>query len=249
MQLLLLFYRVVRYFTSLSSFFDVFLCVYTFTAKVVLQSLENDNKTTQKLLKKSQPYFDISASFKILGMNWQLWYWIVDLSHEISNLVKNWLQLVTNKDNTTLQWKKAHRVWEQTIMGRFKNVKCKAPWHLSKTRLQELRWLCTKLKVCKDWPPVTAMFEFENRMKIADCLAFCSDRGLYFIGLMDIDPVYKNNFVAIVRSLNVVLQKSPPKTELERANIDLVQYNFYFIYFTVRTIIYFIFHLFYCTNI
>jgi hypothetical protein len=85
------------------------------------------------------------------------------------------------------------------------------------------------------------MFEFENRMKIADCLAFCSDRGLYFIGLMDIDPVYKNNFVAIVRSLNVVLQKSPPKTELERANIDLVQYNFYFIYFTVLSyIVYFI---------
>ena len=59
-------------------------------------------------------------------------------------------------------------------------------------------------------------------MKIADCLAFCGDRGLYFIGLMDIHMDYKKLFIQLVRSLNVFLQKSPKKIELTKANIDLV---------------------------
>ena len=156
-------------------------------------------------------------------MEWELWRWIVDLSHELANLVKNWLQLVTNKDGPTLHWKKAHREWEHEVMGRFRNIKSRAPWHLSKERLALLRWLCYKLRVCKDWSPITAMFEFENRMKIADCLAFCSDRGAYFIGLMDISREYKVQFLAVVRSVNVFLQKSPQKKDLQKAHADLVQ--------------------------
>ncbi len=77
-------------------------------------------------------------------------------------------------------------------------------------------------KVCKDWVPITAMFEFEHRMKIADCLAFCGDRGAYLIGLMDTREDYKILFLQLVRSLNVFLLKSPPKKDLKAANVDLV---------------------------
>ena len=66
------------------------------------------------------------------------------------------------------------------------------------------------------------MFEFEHRMKLADCLAFCGDRGAYFIGLMDIAIEYKILFLQLVRSLNVFLLKAPPIEELEQANVDLV---------------------------
>jgi hypothetical protein len=66
------------------------------------------------------------------------------------------------------------------------------------------------------------MFDFEHRMKLADCLAFCGDRGAYFIGLMDIDIEYKTLFLRIIRALNVFLQKAPPMETLEKANVDLV---------------------------
>jgi hypothetical protein len=64
-------------------------------------------------------------------------------------------------------------------------------------------------------------------MKIADCLAFCGDRGAYFIGLMDIAVEYKTLFLQIVRSLNVFLLKAPQKADLEKANVNLVCSNAY----------------------
>jgi transposase len=63
----------------------------------VLKSLAEDNKKGQQQTKKQEPYKDISAYFKIPGMQWDIHRWIVDLAHEIGNLVKNMLQLTTNK--------------------------------------------------------------------------------------------------------------------------------------------------------
>jgi hypothetical protein len=171
-------------------------------------------------------------------MDWDLWRWMVDLAHEFSNLIKNMLQLTTNKKKSALHWKKVQRDFEQKH-GRFKEFGAKAPWHISKERLFDLMWLCTKLRVCKDWVPITAMFEFEHRMKIADCLAFCGDRGAYFIGLMDIDVIYKKLFIQLVRTINVFLLKSPPKSELEKANIDLVMLRF--VFFLPFTVLYYVF--------
>ena len=61
----------------------------------LIKMQENFNSVEQT--KKQEPYKDISASFKIPGMTWDIKQWIVDLAHEIGNLIKNMLQLTTNK--------------------------------------------------------------------------------------------------------------------------------------------------------
>ena len=112
----------------------------------VLKSLAEDTKKQQTQTKKQEPYKDISASFKIPGMKWDIKQWIVDLAHEIGNLIKNMLQLTTNKKKTSLHWKKALRDFERKH-GRFKDIGTNAPWHHSKEVLADLIWLCTKLRV------------------------------------------------------------------------------------------------------
>ena len=106
----------------------------------------HSTQTQKNKTRKNEPYNDISASFQILGMDWDLWRWIVDLSHEISNLIKNMLQLTTNKKKTALHWKKALRDFEHKH-GRFTEYSTIAPWHMSKERLADFIWLCTRLRV------------------------------------------------------------------------------------------------------
>ena len=84
-------------------------------------------------------------------------------------------------------------------------------------------------------------------MKIADTLAFCGDRGAYFIGLMDIDVEYKILFLQIVRSLNVFLLKAPQKAELEKANVNLVCKNL--LRFTVYSDVLSFYLTFYCFTV
>jgi hypothetical protein len=112
----------------------------------VLKSEAEDNPTQQKQTKKEESYKDVSALFQIPSIDWDIERWIVDLAHEIANLIKNMLQLTTNRKKTALHWKKAQRDFEQKH-GRFKDIKTKAPWHISFEVLADLIWLCTKLRV------------------------------------------------------------------------------------------------------
>ena len=63
------------------------------------------------------------------------------------------------------------------------------PWHGSIARLQEIDALCVgKLKVCAEWPALTAVFGSARKLKIAEALAFAGDRGAYLLALTDVDP-------------------------------------------------------------
>jgi hypothetical protein len=78
------------------------------------------------------------------------------------------------------------------------------------------------IRVARDWPPVLNIFCHEQRLKIADSLAFCGDRGAYFIGLLDIELKYKVAFLQVIRALNVFLLKSGPFKDILQASADLV---------------------------
>ena len=99
------------------------------------------------------------------------------------------------------------KYWEEEKkQGRFrdfpkKNRVVQAPWHASKQVKNILTVLIRdgKFKTASAWPAVMPYFgEGHNKIKIAESLAFCGDRGAYFLSHLDIEPTLREHFVELL---------------------------------------------------
>ena len=116
--------------------------------KVLKSDAEDKTAKERKAVKTSESFLDVSPYFKIKELGFELDDFLVDFGHQIGNLVKHIIVLVTNKPGK-LSWSVGNREFEQISMGRFLDVlTTRAPWHLSDERLEELTWLCSMLRYC-----------------------------------------------------------------------------------------------------
>ena len=106
-------------------------------------------------------------------------------------------------------------------MGRYENLASNktAPWRISARYITILCLLMASktLKVADAWPRLLNYFSDDyEKIKLAESMAFCGDRGCYFIGLTDIQPTVKTLFLELLRVAGGFLKKTTMRVELER---------------------------------
>ena len=177
---------------------------------------------TQKTLKEiieKQPFKGVSVFATFFGPNWQMIKRAcIDPAHEVTNLVKDMLGLMLNKGAMEF---KPKRLTEEKKMGRYENLASNktAPWRISARYITILCLLMASktLKVADAWPRLLNYFSDDyEKIKLAESMAFCGDRGCYFIGLTDIQPTVKTLFLELLRVAGGFLKKTTMRVELER---------------------------------
>lgn len=178
--------------------------------------LANKSMTAGEYQKHMQAtsFKDVSVFTTIFGEDWDLIHRIAtDPAHELYNLVKDLLGLMCNSGS--MQFKAKY--WElEKKLGRFGNLKTHygapvAPWHISTQRKQILTSLIDSglFKGCDGWPKTISYFSDEyEKIKIAESMAFCGDRGKYFMGLTDIDDQFKLDFMELLKVADGLLAKT-----------------------------------------
>jgi hypothetical protein len=110
-------------------------------------------------------------------------------------------------------------------LGRFKNMRTsgEAPWKGSNECLQYIGWLVESglLRVPYGWPSMINYFHKNHKkgitkMKIAEALAFCGDRGVYLLALVDLDPAVKAVFIEVINVSCGLIKKANSKTDLKQ---------------------------------
>jgi hypothetical protein len=161
-------------------------------------------QTALKNLIADSPFKYVPVFTKYFGEDWDLISRIAtDPAHEFQNLVLDLLDLICNEGKMKLK----DKYWEEEKkQGRFrdfpkKNRVVQAPWHASKQVKNILTVLIRdgKFKTASAWPAVMPYFgEGHNKIKIAESLAFCGDRGAYFLSHLDIEPTLREHFVELL---------------------------------------------------
>jgi hypothetical protein len=167
---------------------------------------------------KEEPFKDISVFKEFFGDDWDLIKSIAcDPAHELQNLVKDLLALLTDQGNMHFKAK----LWRtEKQAGRFQEFSTHygvpvASWHISNkiktvlTRLIE----ANVLKVPEGWPATTSYFsEDYEKIKLAESMAFCGDRGVYYLGLADIEPSIRDDFIELVTVAGYFISKTTTGT-------------------------------------
>ena len=101
-----------------------------------------------------------------------------------------------------------------------------ASWHLSKKCKAVMTALIAsqRLKVPNSWPPTSAYFsEDYEKIKIAESMAFCGDRGAYFLSLTDIQPAVRDEFIELLHIAGSFVNKTMTPAEQRELQRRLVQ--------------------------
>ena len=202
---------------------------------------KNKSMTAKRLAEifEEQPFKGVSVFATFFGSKWQMIERTgIDPAHEISNLVKDMLALMLNKNAMEF---KPKRLEEEQKMGRYKNWSSnkKASWRISAQFIMILSTLLAsnQLKISAAWPRLLNYFTDEyEKIKLAEAMAFCGDRGCYFIGLTDIDPAVKQLFMELLRVVGGFMKKYTIRSQLLR----YLYYNVYiyiYIYFLFNSFI------------
>jgi len=168
---------------------------------------------------EEQPFKGVSVFATFFGSNWDMIKRAcIDPAHEVTNLVKDMLGLMLNKGAMEF---KPKRLVEEKLMNRYKNLASNkdAPWRISARFIAILCSLMssTTLKVADAWPRLLNYFSDDyEKIKLAESMAFCGDRGCYFVGLTDIQPKVKKLFLELLRVAGGFLKKTIPRVELDR---------------------------------
>jgi hypothetical protein len=183
--------------------------------------------TRSKLLEqaKKEPFKGVSVFQKFFGKHWDMIGRIaVDPAHEMHNLVRDMLGLLLSEG--AMDFKKK-RLDEEKKMSRFKNLKKPkdAGWIISAKRKAILDNLIARheLKVPEAWPRIINYFNEDFiKIKLAESMAFCGDRGAYFIGLTDVAPALRNNFIELLKVTGGFIAKTSAKANLKKLNNRLL---------------------------
>ena len=166
---------------------------------------------------KDNPFKGVSVFIEFFGEDWDMIRRIaIDPAHEFYNLVKDLLALVLSLKGMAF---KPNRLAEEQKMGRFKdlNNSKQAGWIVSQRTRTILSQLIKshKLKVPNSWPKTLDYFsEDYEKIKLAEAMSFCGDRGCYFLGLTDITPDLKELMVELLRVVSSFIKKKTSRTEL-----------------------------------
>ena len=185
----------------------------------------NITKEALKTILSENAFKGVSVFQRFFGPNWDMIRRIaVDPAHELHNLVKDMLGLILSDGAMDF---KPKRLKEEKLMGRFKELPTskKATWIMSDKRKAILSTLVTSrvLKVPEAWPRILNYFnEDYEKIKLAESMAFCGDRGAYFIGLTDIAPALQKNFIELLKVAGGFIAKSSTPADLKRMNDRLV---------------------------
>ena len=185
----------------------------------------NITKEALKQILSDQPFKGVSVFQRFFGPNWDMIRRVaVDPAHELHNLVKDMLGLLLSDGAMDF---KPKRLAEEKLMGRFKNLQNsrQAAWILSAKRKLILDALIEsrQLKVPEAWPRILNYFnEDYEKIKLAESMAFCGDRGAYFIGLTDIAPALQKNFIELLKVAGGFIAKTSKPADLNRLNDRLV---------------------------
>ena len=173
-------------------------------------------KCLEEVVKKN-PFKGVSVFTEFFGEDWDMIRRIaIDPAHEFYNLVKDLLALVLSLKSMAF---KPKRLEEEKKMGRFKDLKNskEADWIIS----QRIRTILSqvikshKLKVPDSWPKTLDYFsEDYEKIKLAEAMSFCGDRGAYFLGLTDIHPDIKELMVELLRVVSSFIKKRTSRVEL-----------------------------------
>ena len=96
---------------------------------------------------------------------------------------------------------------DNEVPGAKRYKRKKFPWQATVNNQAAIDEACDHLKCPADWPKVFRTFSESTSMKIADALAFCGDRGCYFLGQMDIAVKVRVEFQAALNALGSFLLK------------------------------------------
>ena len=147
----------------------------------------------------------------------------VDPAHEFYNLVKDFLALIG--DCSKMKLKRKYLDNEQHH-GRFLDVKVgDAPWHVSTQYKTILTELLATLKIPNSWPNLMSYFTDEyEKIKIAECLAFCGDIGSYLTNLTDIEDNLKAVFVELLKVSGGFISKTSKSADLAKLHTQMVSH-------------------------
>lgn len=123
-----------------------------------------------------------------------------------------------------MDFKPKHLEREKT-KGRFKNMQssANAPWKGTTECLKYIGWLIESglLKIPYGWPSMINYFHSEHKkgiskMKIAEALAFCGDRGVYLLALVDMAPSVKKVFIEVIHVSCGLIKKANSPEDLKK---------------------------------
>lgn len=192
------------------------------TVEDAIAKFERGSMTKKGLtdIAQEEPFKGVSVFCEFFGESWDMINRIAfDPAHEFHNLVKDLIALVTNVGSMHF---KPKRLDEEKKLGRFSECKTPkdAPWIVSdrtRTILSELID-SNKLKVPSDWPKILNYFNDDyEKIKLAESMAFCGDRGRYFLGLTDIEPDIKKLFIELLDVACGFISKATNQTQLGRS--------------------------------
>ena len=96
-------------------------------------------------------------------------------------------------------------------------VKTQAPWHCTKESLEYITSLCDDgiLRGRSNWTTIPNYMGNTSGWKIAECIAFLDDQGLYLFGLLEFnEPMYKPVFLSLLKTLKEMLTFDVTKRSL-----------------------------------
>lgn len=177
------------------------------------------SKNMLKKIIESEPFKGVSAFIKFFGPDFNIIPRIViDPAHEMHNLVKDVLGLWLNVGGMEF---KPKRLSEEKKMGRYSryNNNTDAVWRINSRLLVILSTLMEsgQLKIPEAWPKLLNYFSEEyEKIKLAESMAFCGDRGCYFVGLTNLPADVKDLFCEVLRVAGGFIKKSTSRAQLEK---------------------------------
>jgi hypothetical protein len=206
----------------------------------------NNRSMSKKRLEeiiKEKPFKGVGAFSEFFGEEWDMIKRIaIDPAHELHNLVKDLLALMQSASSMDF---KPKRLAEEQKMHRFSNFANRhdAEWLISERRREIL---CSLIEnrlflVPESWPKIINYFNDDyDKIKLAESMAFCGDRGAYFLGLTDVTEYLKLLFIELLQVAGGFMKKTTRPTELqslqERLTVVLAKLEVYLpIYWNTST--------------
>jgi hypothetical protein len=158
-----------------------------------------------------EAYFDVDEYTLSLWYHHKINHTLYDLAHQFTNVIKhifNWMKNTTS--DKKLKFTTAVRAFETKYMGRFPDLRensesnnpqglkyPKPPWVArNQAEIDSLPSLC---KCPSKWSAYRKMFAHLGFAKSSETLLFAGDVGAYTLRHVDMDPVYRDLFIEVLR--------------------------------------------------
>ena len=166
-------------------------------------------------METNEPYKDVDIYTTTLWYHDKIKHTMYDLAHQFGNVIKHMLSYIRNTNKKgKLKFSHEARTYETETLQRFpllradmrpKNVRKdepkrrQAPWVASKQVQNAIDDLLPQMKLPSCYPTVRSVFLDLGFMKTAETLLLAGDAGAYILSLLDIEPVYRDLFIELLR--------------------------------------------------